>query len=885
MIRQNFHEKNAKTMNIRLFIRLIASALLLVACETGKDRSGDAALKTVLTDTDCLVWDTSLQLPTESGSSLSGQIPAAAGTSAQPASESPNPGRAGMFCGRIGEVLVFAGGANFPEGSPAQGGSKTWWDDAYCYNTKTGTWKRYEGVLPASAAYGACVETSGGILCAGGCNDGGCLDRVWLLKLGADGVPCCEARPSLPAPLSNMAWAQVGSTLYLAGGIDSMEHPAALRVFYSLDLSDPHAVWQTQEPWPEGARAFAVGAAQSDGLDNCFYLFGGRDFRGDSPWTVRTDAWAYNPRLRSWSRVPGEFPVMAGTAKPLGTNHILLVGGALEGNIRYNGLRLYHTVTSTLTEIPVEGVEIPVTSTLMDMDDGFLLASGEVAPFLRTPVLLRARHDHRIKTMGALDIAVIILYFLALVLIGWHFSRKQKNADDYFKGGGRIPWFIVGLSIFGTGLSAITFMSIPAKAYATDWSYLLFNAGIVLVVPVIVFLFIPFFRKLNATTAYEYLERRFNPLVRVLCSAAFIIYQVGRMGVVLLLPSIALNVVTGFDISLCIGLMGILALIYTYVGGIEAVAWTDALQVVVLLGAAIAVVCTVCAATDGGFGGVIATAAADAKFNLGSLRFDLKQATVWTVLIATVFTNITTYGTDQTIVQRYLTTATEKQARKGVYTNALLCIPATLLFFFVGTCLYVFFKHNPAALSASIQNPDAILPWYVSIRIPQGLVGLVIAGIFAAAMSTVSASMNSAATAFVTDIWSKTGASARHDTLKVAKRATIVIGLTGIVFAFMMATWDVKSLWDEFSKILGILLGGLGGLFLLAFTSRKANSAGALAGLAGCIIVQLLVMKHQSVYLLLYSTVGFVSCYLVGWVVSLLTGGPRKNIDGLTIIK
>ena len=251
------------------------------------------------------------------------------------------------------------------------------------------------------------------------------------------------------------------------------------------------------------------------------------------------------------------------------------------------------------------------------------------------------------------------------------------------------------------------------------------------------------------TTAYEYLERRFSPFVRVLCSLSFILYQVGRMGVVLLLPSIALNVVTGMDIFLCIAVMGFLALIYTYMGGIEAVAWTDALQVVVLLGAALAVVFSIAHATPGSFPALASTAAADGKFSLGSLKFDLRQTTVWTVLIATVFTNITTYGTDQTVVQRYLTTSTEKQARKSVYTNAFLSVPATLLFFFVGTAIYVFFKARPSELSLGVTDPDAILPWYVSLHIPTGALGLVIAGIFAAAMSTISASMNSAATAYI----------------------------------------------------------------------------------------------------------------------------------------
>ena len=533
-----------------------------------------------------------------------------------------------------------------------------------------------------------------------------------------------------------------------------------------------------------------------------------------------------------------------------------------------NVLRIYHTVTASMLTVPVGDQVLPVTTAIVRDGDSFIVCSGETAPGIRTPVILRGEVRSRIRRMGWLDIAVIVLYFAILASMGVYFSKRQKNTDDYFKGGGRIPWFIVGLSIFGTTLSAITFMSIPAKTYATDWSYLLFNLGIVMVVPIITLLFIPKFRSLGVTTAYEYLEQRFSPFVRVLCSLSFILYQVGRMGVVLLLPSIALNIVTGFDIFACISLMGFLALIYTYMGGIEAVAWTDALQVVVLIGAAVAVVFSISAATPGSFPALLSTAAADGKFSLGSVRFDLRQTTVWTVLIATVFTNITTYGTDQTVVQRYLTTGTEKQARKSVYTNALLSVPATLLFFFVGTALYVFFKMHPSELSLGVNDPDAILPWYVSLHIPTGALGLVIAGIFAAAMSTISASMNSAATAWITDIHSKVrpgGAS-----LKTAKAATLVIGVVGIAFALMMATWDVKSLWDEFSKILGLLLGGLGGLFLLGFLCPRANSRGAVAGLLAGMAVQLFVMRAQSVHLLLYSTVGFVTCFVTGWLVSLI---------------
>ena len=805
-----------------------------------------------ITETDSVVWET-FSLP----------------HTPRDTSET-NLGLAGVFSGMIGDKLVIAGGANFPDGTVPQGGTKHWWGDVYVYDG--GQWSYFPDRLPKESAYGCTFEIGGGLLCVGGCREAGCNDDVFLLTL-EDGDVKVNSWDPLPIPLSNMVGGRIGNKLFLAGGISSMQDNESTDTFICLDLDAQSRGWQVLDPFPGEDRAFAVGAVQSDGLDNCFYVFGGRKLRGDAPWEVFTDGWKYNPRLAEWSPVEGEFPVMARSCVSLGTNHILFLA---------NPMRLYHTVTGTLLEVD-PGLKIPVTTSIARRGDTFYICSGEVSPWIRTPDVIKGTVKSEIKKLGSLDITVIILYFAILALMGAYFSRRQKNTDDYFKGGGRIPWFIVGLSIFGTALSAITFMAIPAKACATDWSYMLFNLGILLVVPLITLMFIPLFRRFNVTTAYEYLERRFNPAVRVICSLAFIIYQVGRMGVVLLLPAIALNVVTGFNIFLCVGLMGIFALIYTYLGGIEAVAWTDALQVVVLLGAAIMVVVSIALNLPGGMGEIISTGVADAKFNLGSLRFDLRQSTIWTVLIATFFTNLTTYGTDQTIVQRYLTTPTEKQARKGVYTNALLCIPATLLFFFVGTALYAFFKANPTELSASVGNPDAILPWYVSIHLPKGVTGLVIAGIFAAAMSTLSASMNSAATAYITDIYSKLPGLKDKNAFKAARQSTILIGVIGVAFALVMATWDIKSLWDEFSKILGILLGGLGGLFLLAFVSRKANSAGAICGLAGCIAVQLTVMHFQVVNLLLYSTTGFISCFVIGYIVSVLTGGPRRDISDYCI--
>ena len=840
------------------------------------------------------------------------------------------PGLAGAFSGTIGRNLIVAGGANFPDAMPWEGGVKTWWGDIYVLSLDSvqAGWKIFPDALPKPLAYGLSVTLPEGILCIGGSDAGNVYPDVFLMCFDGEKFNFAPW-PKLPVPLAHMTGAVVDGKVYVAGGQENMSAPSATSHFFMLDLSDPSRKWVALPSWPGPPRAFAVSAGQSDGFDNCFYLFSGRNFGPDIPLQVHTDGYEYNPRLNSWKRLDAPegpiFPVMAGSAAASGANHILFFGGveaelpmkefclrqgiselqkksltpAVMDSIRAmeharvnmldnhpgfsRKLRIYHTITNTIYEHSDIPFPVPVTTNVLKVDNKFILTSGELRPGVRTPVVLETEIISTTKPFGVLNTVVIFLYFGILVWMGWFFSQRQKTSTDYFKAGGRIPWWAVGLSIFGTALSAITFMAIPAKAYATDWSYMLMNAGIILVAPLIVFLFIPFYRRLNITTAYEYLEQRFNLATRMICSLSFILFQVGRMGVVLLLPSIALHVVTGIDIFLCIALMGVLSLVYTMMGGMEAVVWTDALQVAILMGGAIFAVVYIILNVKGGFATIISQGVADSKFALASTELDLRNPTLITVMLATLFANITTYGTDQTMVQRYLTTKDEKGAGSSVWTNAVLTIPATLIFFFVGTCLYIFFKANPPLLSTTILDGDAIFPWFIYTQMPPGIAGLLISGIFAAAMSTLSSSMNSAATAYSVDIHFRFGWSKKYDQLRLARIFTLIIGMIGISFALLMATWDVKSLWDEFQKILGLVLGGLGGLFLLGILTKKANGPGAVAGILGSILVQVWVIHNQPVHLLLYAVTGFVACFVIGYLSSLIFYRANRETDHLTI--
>ena len=468
------------------------------------------------------------------------------------------------------------------------------------------------------------------------------------------------------------------------------------------------------------------------------------------------------------------------------------------------------------------------------------------------------------------DILVIVIYFLLISGLGYYYSKRQKNTEDFFRGGQRIPFWAAGISIFGTALSPITFMAIPAKTYSTDWSYFLLNMSIFLSLPLVILLFIPYYRQKKLNTPYEYLEIRFSSIIRLLGSCCFILYQIGRIGVILFLPSIALNLVTGVDIFLCIALMGGVSLIYTLMGGIEAVIWTDVVQVFVLMGGVSLSLILIIIDTENGFSGIIEQAKIYGKFNAFDLTLSLKEPTVWVMLFGGFFINLTTYGTDHTMVQRYLVTPTQKEAQKSLWIGALLTIPATFIFFFMGTALFVFYQVNPSALNNNFINNDAIFPWYIVSQLPTGVSGILIAAIFAAAMSSLSSSMNSGAASFSADVYDRYGFVWNKDPLKMARWTTLCIGMMGILFALFMATADIKSLWDQFNKILGLIFGSLGGVFMLGLLTKKANTKGVLIGIVVSFTIQLIISFQQSVHLLMYAATGMISCFISGYFGSLL---------------
>ena len=397
-------------------------------------------------------------------------------------------------------------------------------------------------------------------------------------------------------------------------------------------------------------------------------------------------------------------------------------------------------------------------------------------------------------------------------------------------------------------------------------------------------MFLPFYRVLNVTSAYEYLEKRFNLSARLAGSLLFMLYQCGRIAIVLYLSALALATVSDFNIQTCIVVMGVLCIVYTVVGGIEAVIWTDVIQAFILMGGAIFSLVYLLAQVEGGLGETIRVAVEGRHlFETVNWSWDLTVASGWVILIGSLFHNLFPYTASQDVVQRYMTTPDQKTAARGIWLNAAVSVPAQAVFFAIGTALYVFYKQQPSRLEASLQN-DAIFPFFIMSELPVGVAGLVVAGIFAAAQSTLASSMNSVATTYVTDFHRRRRpALTERSYLRVARVVTMVVGVAGTGIALLMAGTDIRSIYSTFLEILGLLGGTLTGLFILGIFSRRASGRGALAGaLLSATIVLFVRMTHPlNVYA--YAPIGLSACVVIGWLMSLVMPAGSRNLHGLTI--
>lgn len=812
-------------------------------------------------------------------------------------------GVAGPFVGVHDDVLIVAGGANFAK--PVWDNDKQWHDRIYvCQRQRDGEGWTYEwqsaGQLDRPIAYGASVSTPRGVLCIGGNDAESTFDEVFLLSWDeTEQTVRSTEMPVLPKPCAYASAALIGTTVYIGGGQTDAELSSVSSEFWSLDLSQidsNKAEWRPLPEFPGPDRAFHLTVAQHNGYHDCIYIISGRRQAGDEVQFLK-DVWEYCPAESSW-RPCHESPkcVMAGTGAAVGQSHVFVFGGA-DGSLFHRTNELlddhpgfpkqawaYHTITDRW----VQAGETPanhVTTSAVWWGDRIVIPSGEVRPRVRSAKVYAINVQPTEATFGTLNYGVLFGYLLAMVGVGVYFSRRNRDTDDYFRGGKQIPWWAAGCSIFATMLSSLTFTGIPSKAYAQDWVYAIGNMMIPVVAIVAVFVALPFFRRIDATSAYEYLERRFSRAVRLFGSASFTTFHIFRMAVVMSLTGLALAVATPLTPAQSVLLMGVLSIIYCTMGGIEAVIWTDTIQTVVLLGGAAIAIAMLISGVDGGVTGFWQAARSHEKLNVANLHWDVTRTEValWVIVVGAIAQNLSSYTADQAVVQRYMTTADQKLAARSIWTNAVLTIPATVLFFGMGTALFAWYQSHPERLESTITT-DQIFPLFIAREMPAGLAGLIVAGVFAAAQSTVSTSMNSTATTIVTDFLRPLKVCrSESGYLRSAQVSTFLIGVIGTVLGLVFVDPEIKSLFDAFIKVIGLFMGVLGGLFVLGALSTKASAKGALIGAFVGAAVMFCLWKFSAVNGYLYTASGITSCVVVGYLASRLQPATTQDLTGLTV--
>ncbi|MGF1729671.1 sodium:solute symporter [Photobacterium kasasachensis] len=487
---------------------------------------------------------------------------------------------------------------------------------------------------------------------------------------------------------------------------------------------------------------------------------------------------------------------------------------------------------------------------------------------------------------GTLNYIVLLVYLAAIMLVGVYFARRQKSADDYFKAGGRIPGWAAGISVFATTLSSITFMSIPAKAYTGDWTFLIGQYIAILILPFVFMYYIPFFRKLNLTSAYEYLEKRFDIKMRLFASISFMLFHIGRIAIITYLTALALIPFIDINPLTIVFLIGVLCIIYTFMGGIEGVIWTDVIQGIMLSVAAVMIFVMICFNVDGGMTEIFSMSAqADKYFPADKFAWSWSESTIPVLMIGFLFASLQQFTASQDVVQRYIVTDSIDETKKALVTNAKLvaCIP--VFFFAVGAALYAYYTQNPSLLPEDF-NTGGILPFFVISQMPAGIAGLIIAAIFAASQSSISSSLNSISACFTSDIYNRLGTTKTpEENLKVGRIVTVLAGVFGVLASTYLIMSNESELWDAFNSLIGLMGGPMTGLFMLGVFVRRANANSALVGVVAAVASVLWVRSTTDLNFFFYGVIGTLVVVIVGYLTAPLFKNThaKEEIEALTI--
>ncbi len=439
-------------------------------------------------------------------------------------------------------------------------------------------------------------------------------------------------------------------------------------------------------------------------------------------------------------------------------------------------------------------------------------------------------------SLHIVDYAIIVISFIVSLAVGLKFAHRQKTTSNYFIAGGKLPSWAIGISILATLISSITFLAYPGEGYSSNWLLLVQGLMVPVVLLVIVGFIVPLFRQVIKLSAYEYFERRFGVFARIYSSLSFLLTHFSKMGSVFFLLALALSKMTGVDTVMFIWIVGIVVIFITLLGGMEAIVWLDVIQGFLLIIGGVVSLIIILFTAEGGPSAIWNVAMENGRIGFGPFDWDFVNLTFVVMSLNGIFYAIQKYGTDQTIVQRYLTAKSDKDAVKATLMGVLMSVPVWAMFMFIGTALFSYYKISGDQTVAGM-NPDAVFPYFIMTKLPIGVVGLVLSGLIAAAISTLNADLNCLSAICVEDYYLrfKQNSSEKRKML-MSKLFVILAGLGTIGIALFYVKAGSEGVLGTIFALYAIFSGGIAGMFLLGIFSRRANMKGLYFGIGASVL-------------------------------------------------
>ncbi len=682
---------------------------------------------------------------------------------------------------------------------------------------------------------------------------------LWLRTFGPGGIDILPLA-ALPHSGEIVAATELGGTIYAITHFKAGSQPR----LHSLSLDRPAEAWTDLGEIGAPIDTIFGLVAQSNGERPHLFAFGST---GD-----RSIVAAYEPERRTWRAIEGA-PSAAHSAvlfTPVGIAHVYALS---------SDLRIFNTVTRVWTEpYPFPSAGRPVAAAVSGTHLTVLTQGDDArARLVTSEYLVRARGLH------VADYAVIVAFGLVLTAMGLINSARFRTSESYFRGGKKIPWLAAGLSVVATGQSATSFISLPARSFATNWQFSLVPLTNIFGALIMSRYFVRFFVRLNITSAYEYLQARFSPLVRTIGSLNYLTYELTRISLMILVPAVAVSAVTKIEITTAIVMMGAIATIYTTLGGLEGVVWADVVQILIKIVSLVMVIVLIFAQLEGSPLELAALAWNEGKLRAVDWSFDLTRETIWALLLFWLTDGLKSYVANQTIIQRFISTRDERSAQRSVKTSAIAGTLIFWTFLLVGTGLFLFYRQNPGRLDLTMNKPDAVFPWFIVFDLPPGATGFLITALIAAALSSLYGALNSTSTVIVTDFYRRFARNASDaGALRLGRTLTLAVGVLATGLSLLLAGLASRSLVEQTLSVIGLFGGGLGGLFLVGMLTTRVNARSALVGFVVSALVQYIVSRHTPLSWLTYMFTGMGSCFAAAYLASFLWP-EKKALDGLTV--